>query len=244
MSLHGDRPKNTIIGVVLLIVGTVGFPSDWLGWAGKILFGGILLLGILYTALLGFLPQMMIMLLALPFFLIGYALFLPIKRKHGKVLKERNPIVAYGMQPDRIVLVYHCFIPKHMNAIEGSSVFRGRRKLEKMKKILAEAAVPEVAVDDAALGDAVEVWNGDDRLRRKLENRMVTPLGRDEPLIVLDRDSKERVDRIHHVVEALWQADRYRKMRDELFQLAVWYSLAVDKCYGREEQDFFTREFV
>ena len=131
-----------------------------------------------------------------------------------------------------------------MNSIDGGSIFRGRRKLAKMKKILDTASVSEVVIDDDALGKAVEVWNGDDQFRRKIEEKINTTLKPDEPLIVLDRNSKERVDRIHHVVGALWELDRYQKMRDELFQLAIWYSLAVDRCYGKEKQNFFDREFV
>ena len=235
---------NTIIGLALVIVGMIGLLSDWLGLAGKILFGGILALGCLYTVLLGYLAQLMVMILVLPFFLIGYVLFLPIKKKKGKVLREGNPVVAYAIRPDRIVLVCHYFIPEHMNSIDGGSVFRGGRKLAKMKQLLDEAGVPEVTIDEVALGQAVEVWNRDDQLRRKVEEGFDTTVRHDEPLIVLDSDSKDRLDRMHDVFDALWESERYREMRDEQFQLAVWYSLAVDRCYGREKKNFFDREFV
>ena len=61
-------------------------------------------------------------------------------------------------------------------------------------------------------------------------------------VIVLDEHSKERVDRVHHTIELLWDSEKYQDMRQEIIQLTIWKALAFDVCYG--EKRGFRKEWA
>jgi hypothetical protein len=109
-------------------------------------------------------------------------------------------------------------------------------------KILDSAHVPENPVVVAQLEEAVGVWNRDEELRRKVEERGSTGAGPSEALIVLDERSKERVDRIHAVIDFLWGSEKYQGTSEEVIQLAIWNSLATDVSYG--EKRGFLKEWA
>ena len=44
----------------------------------------------------------------------------------------------------------------------------------------------------------------------------------------------ERVDRVTVTIDFLWDSEKYQDMRQEIIPLAIWYSLAVDVCYGEK----------
>ena len=218
----------------MIIIAAIGLSQDWLGQLGAFLFLGIFSLGIVWAAILGGLGALIIMLLATPFFFLGYVLFLPVKKRGEKIYHQGSPVVAYWMRDDRIVLVMHYFVDASMNTVGGQTLFRGRRKLARMKEILDSTNVPEHARVEAQLENAVGVWNQDTELRRKLEGRGKIDAGLSEALIVLDEPSKERVDRVHHAIDFLWDSEKYRGMSEEIIQLAISNSLAVDVCYGEK----------
>ena len=226
----------------MIIIGAIGLSQGWLGLLGKLLFVGILSLGLTWIILLGGLPLMIIYFLAVPFFFLGYVLFLPVKKRGNKIYHHGTPVVAYWMRDDRIVLVMHYFVDAHMNTIGGESLFRGRRKLARMREMLDSTNVPEHPLVEEQLENAVELWNQDTELRRKVEERRETRPGPSEVLIVLDEHSKDRVDRVRETIDFLWDSEKYQDMRQEIIQLAIWNSLAVDVCYG--EKRGFWKEMV
>ena len=218
----------------MIIVAAIGLSQGWLGQLGAFLFLGILYLGIVWAAILGGLGALIIMLLATPFFFLGYVLFLPVKKRGDKIYHREYPVVAYWMLDDRIVLVMHYKGAAQMNTIGGESFFRGRRKLARMREILDSTDVPERPVVEAQLERAVGVWNQDTELRRKVVERREIDPGPSEALIVLDENSKESVDRVHKVIDFLWDSEKYQGTREEIIQLAIWNSLATDVCYGEK----------
>jgi len=224
------NPKHALIGFATAIIGWIGLGEGWLGLFGKFLFPVIVLLGAVWAVLPGGLGPLTFYLVK-PFAFLNYVLFLPIKKRGDKIYDDRNPVIAYWMRDDRIVLVtYYCID----NTIGGRSVFRGRRKLARMREILDSANVPEYPVVEEQLKDSVEVWNQDTELRRQVEERRKIGRRPSEALIVLDEHSKERVDRIYETIDFLWDSEKYQDMRQEIIQLAIWYSLAVDVCYGEK----------
>ena len=242
MCIHQFSPTQAFIGLAMFIIGTIGLGQGWLGQFGKLLFLGIVSLGTLLTVINGNSGYLIFHFLAMPFSFLAYVLFLPVKKRGDKISRYGNPVVAYWMRDDRIVLVVHCFVDKYMNTIEGESLFRGRRKLARMGEILNSTNVPEHPVVEEQLENAVEVWNQDTELRRKVEARTIIDPVPAEALIVLDEHSKERVDRVHRTIGFLWDSEKYQDMRQEIIQLAIWNSLAVDVCYG--EKRGFWKEFV
>ncbi len=219
------------MGLTMVIIGTIGFGQGWLGQFGTLLFLVIVVLGIVWAGIPGGLAPVTFPFLAMPFFFLAYVLFLPVKKQGDKTYRHGFPVVAYWMRDDRIVLVtYYCI----GNTIGGRSVFRGRRKLARMREFLDSANVPEYPMVKEQLKDSVEVWNQDTELRRKVEERRKIGRGASEALIVLDEHSKERVDRVNETIDFLWDSEKYRDMRQEIIQLAIWYSLAVDVCYGEK----------
>ena len=214
----------------MAIIGWFGLGEGWLGPFGKPFFLVIIFLGAAWATLPGGLGPLTFFLVK-PFAFLDYVLVLPIKKRGDKIYNGRNPVIAYWMRDDRIVLVtYYCID----NTIEGTSLFRGRRKLARMKEILDSANVPEQPVIEEQLKDSVEVWNQDTELRRKVEERRKIGRGASEALIVLDEHSKERVDRVTVTIDFLWDSEKYQDMRQEIIPLAIWYSLAVDVCYGEK----------
>ncbi len=242
MFTHQFSPTHTLIGLTMVTIGTIGLGQGWLGQFGRLLFLGIVALGILWVVILSGLGLLTFRSLAMPFSFLAYVLFLPVKKRGDKIYYKGSPVVAYWMRDDRIVLVMHYFVDTHMNTIGGQSLFRGRRKLARMREILDSANVPEHPMVEEQLENAVEVWNQDTELRRKVEARTIIAPVPAEALIVLDEHSKERVDRVHRTIGFLWDSEKYQDMRQEIIQLAIWNSLAVDVCYG--EKRGFWKEFV
>ena len=234
MSIHQDRPIHLLIGLVMIIIAAIGLSLGWLGQLGALLFLGIFFLGTMWAAVLGGLGQLVIFLLAMPFFYLGYVLFLPVKKRGDRIYHQGSPVVAYWMRDDRIVLVMHYLVDAQMNTIGGESLFRGRRKLARMGEILDSTNVPEHPMAEEQLKNAVEIWNQDAELRRKVEERRIIDPGPSEALMVLDEHSKERVDRVNATIDFLWDSEKYQGMRQEIIQLAIWYALAVDVCYGEK----------
>ena len=74
----------------MIIIGAIGLSQGWLGLLGKLLFVGILSLGLTWIILLGGLPLMIIYFLAVPFFFLGYVLFLPVKEARKQDLSPWN----------------------------------------------------------------------------------------------------------------------------------------------------------
>ena len=165
----------------------------------------------------------------MPFFFLAYVLFLPVKKRGDKIYRHVFPVVAYWMRDDRIVLVM-----SYTTTIRGQSFFRGRRKLARMREILDSTNVPEHPVVEEQLKKSVEIWNQDTELRRKVEQHRKIGPGPSEALIILDEHSKERADRVHEIIDFLWDSEKYQDMRQEIIQLAIWNSLAVDVCYGEK----------
>ncbi len=230
MSFLPFNPIHAFIGFAMAIIGMIGLGEGWLGRFGKFLFPVIVVLGAVWAVLPGGLGPLTFYLVK-PFAFPNYVLFLPIKKRGDKIYDDRNPVIAYWMRDDRIVLVtYYCID----NTIGGRSVFRGLRKLARMREILDSANVPEYPVVEEQLKDSVEVWNQDTELRRQVEERRKIGRRPSEALIVLDEHSKERVDRIYETIDFLWDSEKYQDMRQEIIQLAIWYSLAVDVCYGEK----------
>lgn len=230
MSFLPFNPIHAFIGFAMAIIGMIGLGEGWLGLFGKFLFPVIVLLGAVWAVLPGGLGPLTFYLVK-PFAFLNYVLFLPIKKRGDKIYDDRNPVIAYWMRDDRIVLVtYYCID----NTIGGRSVFRGLRKLARMREILDSANVPEYPVVEEQLKDSVEVWNQDTQLRRQVDERRKIGRRPSEALIVLDEHSKERVDRIYETIDFLWDSEKYQDMRQEIIQLAIWYSLAVDVCYGEK----------
>ncbi len=223
----------------MLIIGTIGLGQGWLGQFGKLLFLGIVFLGAVWTAIPGGLAPLTFPFFAMPFFILAYVLFLPLKKRGDKIYRHRFPVVAYWMRDDRIVLVMD-----YMSTIRGTSFFRGRRKLARMGEILDSTNVPEHPVVEEQLKNSVEVWNQDTELRRNAEARRIIGPGPSEALIVLDEHSKERVDRVHVTIDCLWDWEKYQDMRQEIIQLAIWHSLAVDVCYGEKRGFWFWKEYM
>ena len=234
MCIHQDRTAHLYIGLAMVIIALIGLNQDWHGELGRLLFLGILSLGAAWALLLGGLAPLIIMLLVMPFFFVGYVLFLPVKKRGDKIYHQDNPVVAYWMRDDRIVLVIRYYVHGQMNTIGGESVFRGRRQLARMREMLDSTNVPEQPVIEEQLENAVEIWNRDPELGRRFKERRQIDLGPSEALIVLDEHSKERVDRVHHVIGLLWDSEAYQDTRQEIIQLAVWNALAVDVCYGEK----------
>ncbi len=228
----------------MIIIAAVGLSQGWLGQLGALLFLGILYLGIVWAAIFGGLGLLIIYLLAMPFFFLGYVLFLPVKKRGDKVYHQGSPVVAYWMRDDRIVLVIHYFVDARMNTIGGESVFRGRRKLARMREILDSTKVPGHPVVEEQLKKTVEIWNQDTELRRKVEERGRIGSGPSDALIVLDKQSKESADRVHEIIDCLWDSEKYQDMRQEIIQLAIWNSLAVDVCYGENRGFRFWKEYM
>jgi len=230
MSFLPFNPIHALIGFAMAIIGMIGLGEGWLGLFGKFLFPVIVLLGAVWAVLPGGLGPLTFYLVK-PFAFLNYVLFLPLKKRGDKIYDDRNPVIAYWMRDDRIVLVtYYCID----NTIGGRSVFRGLRKLARMREILDSANVPEYPVVEEQLKDSVEVWNQDTQLRRQVDERRKIGRRPSEALIVLDEHSKERVDRIYETIDFLWDSEKYQDMRQEIIQLAIWYSLAVDVCYGEK----------
>ena len=237
-----------LLGICAAVIGLgqLGVMLNRLGTPGKVLF--IVVSFVVILVMLVELKHWIIILIELPFFIFSYVFFLPIKKKKGAILHGRNPVIAYWIRPDRVVLVCHLFIPDYMNTIAGTSVFRGPRKLTRMREILDSANVPEHPLNEKRLREAVAVWNQDSELRhhvcQRLQGRSGDELLPSEPLIVLDTHSREHIDRIVGVLDFLWKSKKYRDVRDDIIQLAIWHSFAVDVCYGKETQGILDREFA
>ena len=234
-----------IIALGLVVLSVIGLMQDWLGIPGKFLF--IAMICVAAFVMMVELYQWIIMMIELPFFLFSYLFMLPIKMRERQILHNGSPVIAYWMRQDRVVLATHLFVPQHMNTIEGTSEFRGAGKLARMKELLDSANVPEHPLNEKRLQEVVAIWNQDhelcDRVRRTLRNRSGVELPPREPLIVLDTHSRERIDRVLRVIEFLWESEKYRDVREDIIQLAMWRSFAVDVCYGRETQGILGREF-
>lgn len=231
MSIHQDKGPHLLLGLAMLIIGAIGLGQEWLGQLGGFLFLGILSLGFIWT-ILGGVPFFLLFFLMVPFSFLGYVLFLPVKKRGDKVYYRGTPVVAYWMRDDRIVLGMHYFVDASMNTIGGELLFRGPRKLARTKEMLDSVDVPEHPMIEEQLTDAVEVWNQDAELRRRVEARRGIDPSPSEALVVLDEPSKERVDRVHWTIDFLWDSEKYRDMRQEIIQLAIWNALAIDVCYG------------
>ena len=113
-----------------------------------------------------------------------------------------------------------------------------------MGEILDSTNVPEHPVVEEQLKNSVEVWNQDTELRRKVEERSNICAGPSEALIVLDEHSKESADRVVEIIDCLWDSEKYQDMRQEIIQLAIWHSLAVDVCYGEKRGFWFWKEYM
>ncbi len=226
----------------MVTIGTIGLGQGWLGQFGTLLFLGVIALGTLWALIPGGMNLVAFYVLAMPSSFLAYVLFLPVKKHGDKSYYKGSPVLAYWMRDDRIVLVMHFFVDTMMNTIQAQSLFRGRRKLAHMREILDSANVPEQPVVEEQLENSVEIWNQDHELRRKLEQRRKIGPGPSEAVIALDEDSEECVDRVYETIKFLWRSEKYQDMRQEIIQLAIWNSLAVDVCYG--EKRGFWKEFV
>ena len=113
-----------------------------------------------------------------------------------------------------------------------------------MREILDSTNVPEHPVVEEQLKKSVEIWNQDTELRRKVEEHGKIGSGPSEALIVLDEISKERADRVHGIIDILRDSEKYQDMRQDIIQLAIWNSLAVDVCYGENRGFRFWKEYV
>jgi len=226
----------------MVTIGTIGLGQGWLGQFGTLLFLGIIALGTLWAMIPGGLNLVAFYVLTMPSSFLAYVLFLPVKKRGDKSYYKGSPVLAYWMRDDRIVLVMHYFVDTMMNTIQGQSLFRGRRKLARIREILDSTNVPEHPVVEEQLKNSVEIWNQDHELRRKLEQRTKIGPGPSEAVIVLDDDSEESVGRVYETIKFLWRSEKYQDMRQVIIQLAIWNSLAVDVCYG--EKRGFWKEFV
>lgn len=232
--------KKPMIGFGLVVLSVIGFMQNWLGILGKLLFGVLLIVGMIE------LYHWLIFLLEFPGYLFSHVLSLPIKRRGTQILHNGMPVIAYGMRPDRVVLVRQL---QHSKAIHATSVFRGPRKLAGMKELLDSANVPEHRLNEERLQEALGIWNQDAELRQTvrsvLHHRLHDQgkLPRGEPLIVLDMHSKARIDRVSVVLGFLWESQKYRGTPENIIQLAIWHALAVDVFDGRETTGTLRREF-
>ena len=239
MSFLPFNPIHALIGFAMAIIGMIGLGEGWLGLFGKFLFPVIVLLGCVWTALPGGMAPLIFPFMAMPFFVLAYVLFLPIKKQGDKTYRHGLPVVAYWMRDDRIVLVM-----QYTTTIGGQSLFRGRRKLARMREILDSTKVPEHPVVEEQLKKSVEIWNQDTELRRKVEERGRIGSGPSDALIVLDEISKDRAEAVHVFIDILWDSEKYQDMRQEIIQLAIWHSLAVDVCYGENRGFRFWKEYM
>lgn len=239
MFVHQFSPTHSLIGLTMVTIGTIGLGQGWLGQFGTLLFLGIIALGTLWAMIPGGLGLAIFPFVAMPFFILAYVFFLPVKKRGDKVYRQGFPVVAYWMRDDRIVLVMDFMI-----TIRGKSLFRGRRKLARIREILDSTNVPEHPVVEDQLKNSVEIWNQDTELRRKFEQRTKIGFGPSEALIVLDEHSKERADRVHGIIDFLWDSEKYQDMRQQIIQLAILNSLVVDICYGENRGFRLWKEYV
>ena len=223
----------------MVIIGTIGVGQDWLGQFGTLLFVGIIVLGTFWCWIPGGLGLLIFPFVAMPFFILAYVLFLPVKKRGDMSYHHGLPVVAYWMRDDRIVLVLN-----YTSTISGQSFFRGRRKLARMREILDSTNVPEHPVVEEQLNKSVEIWNQDTELRRKIEQCSEIGPGPSEALIHLDEHSKERADLVRSIIDFLWDSKKYQDMRQEIIQLAIWNSLAVDVSYGENRGLWFWKEYM
>ena len=239
MFVHKFSPTHSVIGLTLISIGTIGVGQAWLGQFGTLLFVGIIVLGTLWCSIPGGLGLLIFPFVAMPFFILAYVLFLPVKKRGDKSYRHGFPVVAYWIRDDRIVLVLN-----FTSTISGQSFFRGRRKLARMREILDSTNVPEHPLVEEQLNKSVEIWNQDTELRRKFEQRGGIDPGPSEALIVLDEHSEERANRVHSIIDCLWDWDKYQDMRHEIIQLAIWDSLAADVSCGENRGIWFWKEYM
>jgi len=242
--LNQNKPRSLIIGLGLFAMGLAGLLLELGGGFGKVISWLLIGVGALEAILMGHLPIFFIMLLATPFWIMSYYLFIPVKKKGGKVVDASgSAVIAWHRLEDRMVLVREIEI---INTIEGTSVFRDQGKLQKMGAFLKKNGVPEYTLDEKRVRRAAASWNKDEQLLQRTRKNegfdWKAYKSKSFSLIHLDKYNEGSVDRIHNVIEALWKSQKYRERQlEDIIQLALWHSLAVDVCYGREDQSFWDR---
>ncbi len=242
--MNRNKPRSLIIGLGLIAMGFAGLLLKLGGGFGNVISWLLIGVGALEAILMGHLPMYFAMLLFMPFSVMSYYLFIPVKKKMGKVVDESgSPVIAWYQLEDRMVLVREIDILK---TIEGTSVFRDQGKLQKMGVFLKKNGVPEYTLDEKRVRRAAASWNKDEQLlqrtRKNESDDWKAYKSKSYSLIHLDKYNEGSVARIHNVIEALWKSKKYRERQlEDIIQLALWYSLAVDVCYGREDQSFWDR---
>jgi len=240
--LNQNKPRSLIIGLGLFAMGLAGLLLELGGGFGNAISWLLIGVGALEAILMGHLPMYFMMLLATPFWIMSYYLFIPVKKKRGKVVDASgSAVIAWHRLADRMVLVRELEI---INTIAGGSVFRDQEMLQKMGAFLKKNGVPEYTLDEKRVRRAVNSWNNDKELlqRARQSPRIKGTAGTSVPLIHLGKNDVESVDRISAVIGLLWGTQPFKtRQLDDIIQLAIWYSLAVDVCDGREDQSFWDR---
>ncbi len=213
---HHTSISASVFGVVMIVIGSIGLASS--SPPGMSPYLVLIAGGLLFDNLFG--AHLLLLALMLPFHLLSYAFFLPIARRGGGVyypgLVKEDRVLAYSMLPDRIILVRH--LEGVGETILGESVVRGPGMLTRLRKALDSAAVADVALDDARLGEAVDRWNHEVLgKRRKIE---------------LDRHSSG-YRHAWEVIGSLWRSKKTGEEREDVIRLAVWLARAEDEIHGR-----------
>lgn len=216
---HPDRVVHTCLGCGVSLIAFLAtiFTAD--GSSIDRLLWAIVLLGLGWTLMFGH----SILFLALPIGLCFYFFRPPIKLQNGDAVDAHcfSVVRAYSVLPDRIVL-----IREFSDALNGSSVFLPARVNEKTKQILRQSSAISIEIDPAlaatALGEALP------------------------DLDEVDPETMERayIDELHKTVTRIWLEKGPTDSKEDVFHLAGWYALLVDRYWRIAERSWFEHAFV
>ena len=243
--MNHDRLPHLLMGSIIFAIGLTVYLLEVKGAPGKIMALMFMGIGGVQAMIPGALPVYLIMVMFAPFWIWSYCFSHPIKKKQGAVVDDGGaPVIAWHSLGDRMVLVREFDV---IDTIEGKSFFRGSVALWRMRAFLEKNNIPEFVMNEESLKLVMNEWNDDQEflaLARKIQRFKWTGDGH-VPLIDFDKYNRASVDRMSKVIGLLWQSHKLSiQQKDDVIRLAIWYSLAVDVCYGGENKSFWDRIYT